>query len=274
MIKQKYTIISSTYAGECPKRLEKYFETIYNQTVQPYEIILCIDGSIGENLHEVIQKAKTKLPLRIEQNAKQGLALNLRHALNLVKTEFTARCDTDDFFLDTRFERQLKFIKKNNVHITSCFAKEIFKNGSERLKLVPIRKLDKYSYTTYFKNPVNHHSAFFKTEPVRSINYSEGRMEDFRLWTQCLKSGLTIMNSNEVHVVAFADGLEKRRSGRDYRMAELQLLKMNLFRSPPLSIIFSLVSFSIRFPLRFKIMKSLLLIALGTTRRNKIVEIN
>ena len=261
-----YTIISSTYAGEKPERLSRYFETIKTQTLQPFEIILCLDGELGDKLNEIVHTYAKLLPLKLVPNPKIGLAKNLQQALLLVKTSYTARCDTDDYFESNRFEKQLEFIKSHNVDMTSCYAQEWANGEAKYVKTVPLSPLDNTSLSLYFKNPINHHSAFFKTEPVRSINYSDGRMEDYRLWVACVKQGLTILNSSDVLVHASADGIEKRRFGSDYRAAEFALLRLNFSRNLPFSAITSICSFAIRYPLRFKMLRMGLRIALRTSR--------
>ena len=266
MARDLYTIISSTYAGEKPERLTRYFETIKNQTLPPFEIILCLDGELSDELTKIISKYLELLPIRLVQNQKIGLANNLHKALLLVKTPYTARCDTDDYFEKDRFEKQLEFIKSNDVDITSCFAQEWASGKPAYIKTVPLSKLDNSSFSLYFKNPINHHSVFFKTEPVRSINYSDGRMEDFRLWVNCVKNGLTILNAPDLLVHASADGIEKRRFGKDYRAAEIALLRLNFARNLPMSAIVSVCAFAIRFPLRFKLLVAFLKMALRTSR--------
>jgi glycosyltransferase involved in cell wall biosynthesis len=52
-----FSILLSLYHKEKPEYLEKCFESIWDQqTLKPTEIVLVLDGPIGEELNQCVQK--------------------------------------------------------------------------------------------------------------------------------------------------------------------------------------------------------------------------
>lgn len=103
----------------------KYFkiclESIFNQTYQNFEIVLIDDGS-DEKVIDYLKKEEIDLSkikyIRLEQNVGLPKALNI--GLKECKGEFIARMDDDDIMLPTRLEKQLEYVKKNNLD--GCFS--------------------------------------------------------------------------------------------------------------------------------------------------------
>lgn len=266
-----FTVLSSVYDAEKPENLELFFETINRQSISPVEIILCCDGNLSLDLESVIKSYNGRVKLRVLRNPKLGLAKNLQIGLNKVRTTYAARCDTDDWFVDERFECQFKLITETGVDIVSSFTKEVMNGEVVRIKPVPVGAVDKFSWHGYFLNPVNHNSCMFKVESILNVGgYDDTRMEDFILWAKCLRSGLKIFNTNEALTFARADDIYKRRLGSLYMMAEISLLKINALRAPPFSIFISVLAFSVRFPLRTPILSYALRVAINFIRLKNI----
>ena len=250
MTKKEYTIISCTYDGEKVERLKAYFSAIERQTLKPRKIILCLDGNVSVEHEDVINLYINKLPLEIIRSEKIGLARNLQIALQKVNTPVTVRADTDDTMYPERIEKQIDFLYENAVDISSCFAWEHVDGNTKNLKKVPLGLITSKSISSFFKNPVNHHSCIFLTKKVSSIGYSVGRMEDYRLWVSCLNDGLKILNQSETLVSASADNIGSRRVGWDFFKAEVALFRLNCSRRVWYASFFALLALCVRAPMR------------------------
>lgn len=106
----KVTVIMGIY--NCASTLQEALDSLYAQTFQDFEIILCDDGS-KDNTYEIAfknaQKHKNIVLLRNEKNL--GLNATLNKCLEVAQGEYIARMDGDDISLPTRFEKQVKFLE-------------------------------------------------------------------------------------------------------------------------------------------------------------------
>lgn len=263
-----FSILMVTYDGENEGRLYNCLNSIVAQTLQPNEVILCLDGQVRPKLTNIINNFRDKLPLKILQNTKIGLAKNLNYGLNQCSYDLIIRCDSDDINLPDRFATQVLLMTENeNISVSSAYAIEESQD-SRRLKPVPGGFIRKNSVRSFFKNPINHHSCIFRKSAVKRFGYPDGRMEDYRLWMNMLSAGHVFYNTKEVHVIASADGLTKRRNGSEFRAAELELMKINFRRHSIIGKVLAPIAFATRYPLRFEVLHNFLRTVLKANRRS------
>ena len=96
------------------------------------------------------------------------MASALNESLKLVETKWIAKADSDDINLKNRFAEQLKFVGLN-IDVIGSNILEIDNNGGSTLltKEIPLTNKDKKIYT--YRNPINHMTAFYKTDLIRSV---------------------------------------------------------------------------------------------------------
>ena len=262
----KFSVLMVTYDGECEYRLEKCLNSISKQTKRPEEVVICLDGKVRTELRSVIDTFQLILPIKLIENEKFGLAKNLNIGLSNCQHDIVIRCDSDDISLPDRFQVQTNILADNpSIAITSCNSIEITET-TQRLKRVPIGEVGRCSISTFFKNPVNHHSCAFRKSVIEKFKYPNGEMEDFRLWVKVLGAGHLIKNTEEPLTHVSAEGLAKRRIRSGYSKAEFHLMSLNMARCKLLGIIIAPLAFCIRFPLRYNFLHKILKLALSTSR--------
>lgn len=112
-----FSVLLSLYHKEKPEYLEKCFESIWDkQILKPSEIVLVLDGPIGEELISYVQKWQAKINnvlkiVPLSQNVGLGKALN--EGLKQCSYDWVFRMDTDDICTPDRFEKQVAFIRQN-----------------------------------------------------------------------------------------------------------------------------------------------------------------
>jgi amylovoran biosynthesis glycosyltransferase AmsE len=260
------SVLMVTYDKENATRLFKCLTSIVEQTKQPDEVIVCLDGEVRQELKDVLASFDGPLPLRLIQNQKIGLGRNLNIGLSQCSNDIIIRCDSDDINLNNRFQVQADILSNNNdIVLTSSPAIEVSANG-ECVKHVPQGIINNRNVYSFFKNPVNHHSCAFRKSIVTQYDYPDGRMEDWRLWMKILSFGYKFENTGEPLTRVSTDGLVGRRQGDDYRLAEINLMLLNIKRHFFLGITLGLLGFCLRYPLRFSFMQFFLKLALKTTR--------
>ncbi len=109
----KVSVIMGIY--NCANTLQEALDSLYAQTFQDFEIILCDDGS-KDDTYEIAKRNKERHPnivlLRNERNL--GLNKTLNNCLAVAKGEYIARMDGDDISLPTRFEKEVNFLDSHS----------------------------------------------------------------------------------------------------------------------------------------------------------------
>ena len=223
----KFTVLMCTYYYDDPKLLELSIKSIFKNTIKPNFFILTVDGKIPKKNWGIINKLRKKYKIKlniIENNV--GLALALNSAINLVKTKWIARADSDDINMTNRFEKQIK-VAKNNYDVVGSNIVEVDQNNPS-LKIEKKMPSSNSAIKKYLKlrNPINHMTAFYKTDLVKRVGGYPNiyHREDYGLWMKLHYSGAIFYNiSDNLVEVDGGQSLFKRRRGFRNIPAELEL---------------------------------------------------
>jgi glycosyltransferase involved in cell wall biosynthesis len=105
-------------------------ESILNQTVSDFELIIIDDGSTDDTLDIIRKYADQDSRIVLIQNAHGGAAAARNSGLKAAQYPWIALLDSDDIALPNRFERQLEAIKSNpEVVIWGSFVSHINSKG-------------------------------------------------------------------------------------------------------------------------------------------------
>ena len=254
-----FSVLLSLYHKENFLALDQCFQSIWkDQTIQPDEIILVLDGPIGEELSQCVQKwqriiGKSLRVIPLSQNIGLGMALNegLKHCSH----DWVFRMDTDDICVEKRFEYQLQFIKNNpNIVLFGGQILEFDKNVNDANKLKPVPQ--EYSDILSFskkRNPFNHMTVAYKKSIILSLQGYQHHlfMEDYNLWLRVISKGYEVANLSQILVYArVGNGMHARRRGSEYIKSEKQLLDLKIALKTQ-SLISAYVTFILRSFFRF-----------------------
>ena len=109
----RISIAMATYNGE--KYLQEQLDSIAAQTLPPYELVICDDGSTDATL-DIAEKFATeaKFPVRIYRNEiNLGYADNFLKVASLCEGDWVAFCDQDDIWFKNKLEVVSSKIKKH-----------------------------------------------------------------------------------------------------------------------------------------------------------------
>ncbi|MDE9444682.1 glycosyltransferase [Xenorhabdus bovienii] len=229
-----FSVLMSLYNGEKPNYLHKCLESLYEQTMQPDEIIVVFDGSIRIELENIINEWESKLPLKIvkiENNVGLGNALNF--GLSQCKNNIVARMDTDDICLPNRFEKQITYMDKN-PEIT-ILGSNVLEYDETMSKIIGQKSLalsyDEILQLIKKRNPFNHMSVIFKKDAIiNSGSYQHHLfMEDYNLWIRIISKGYKVENlPDRLIKVRAGNSMIKRRRGLNYIKSEYKLAKLKI----------------------------------------------
>ena len=227
MKKVDFTVVMCTCYFDNPKLLKLSIESIFKNTIIPDFFILTIDGEIPKTNWEIINKLSEKYKIQINVIEKNiGLALALNNAINLVRTKWIARADSDDINMANRFEKQIEYALNNYDVIGSNILEVDRTNKFPKLeKKMPSKNSDIKKYLRS-RNPINHMTVFYKTDLIKKVGGYPNiyKREDYGLWIKLTNYGATFYNINESLVqVDAGDSLYKRRRGFKNITAEFDL---------------------------------------------------
>lgn len=253
-----FSVLMSIYKGDNPAYLRESLESIANQTLLPNEVVLVLDGPVGENLENVIanyqQRYKNKFLIKIVRlNENKGLGEALRIGLKHCTNEIVARMDADDVSLPNRFETQIDYLLKKNLDIVGSYIDEYDENLRKKIatRKVPTAHRNIVRLSRY-RNPFNHMTVIFRKKSVeRAGSYIPLLyFEDYYLWLRVIKGGARCGNV-PIPLVKARTGrsMLKRRSGIKYLRSELKFL-IRAYRERLIGIHHLLLNLMLRIPLR------------------------
>ena len=231
----RFSVLLSLYAKETPFYLKQCFESIWDQqTLKPTEIVLVLDGSIGEGLTKSVERWQQKLGnilkiVTLAENVGLGKALNegLKHCTN----EWVFRMDTDDICTPDRFSKQVAFIKENpDVVLFGGQILEFNQDVSDAhvLKAVPENHNEIKAFAQN-RCPFNHMTVAYRHDVITLLGAYQHHlfMEDYNLWLRVIGAGYKVANLPDVILFArVGNGMHARRKGLEYIKSEKKLLDL------------------------------------------------
>jgi len=232
----KFSVLISVYHKDHPEYLKKALISVYtDQVLKPTEIVLVKDGNLNNELDKVIEDFYLKYPdiLKVfSLSVNMGLANALNYGVNKCHYNLIARMDSDDIAFPIRFEKQIDFMKINNLDIVGG---QIIEFGADTTDVISERKVplehDEIVKFLKTRSPFSHPTIIFKKDVFKKIGgYDRGVFpEDYDYFVRAFLDGFKFGNIKE-SVLWFRVGSDKqsalkRRHGIKYAKNEFKLYK-------------------------------------------------
>jgi len=243
-IKKEYppfSVAICVYEKDNAKWFDLALGSIINQTVQPDEIILVVDGLIPKSIQFVIDKYTRicsegiegkKIQYHVIKSEKQqGLGRALNRAVENAKNELIARMDSDDISQKYRFEEQLKrFCQEKDVAIVGGQIAEFIDSEDNIIgrRIVPTEDGQLKEYMKR-RCPFNHMTVMFKKSCIQKVGgYKDWFWnEDYYLWIRMALANLKFGNLSETLVkVRVGKDMYRRRGGIKYFKSEIEIQRL------------------------------------------------
>ena len=134
--------------------------------------------------------------LVIEKDKKEGLAYAKNYGLSFVDTEYVAFLDADDLYDSKKLERQVSFIKQNDVDFLGTHA---WNNSVDNRYIKTPSCFDVNSYNKHeeivnkllHENCLTHGSMLIKMKALKELGYYNHvkGSEDWDLWRRAAQAG-------------------------------------------------------------------------------------
>jgi len=223
-----FSVLTSVYRNDHPEYFTRAIQSISSdQTRQPSEIILIVDGPVPKPLEDAIKELERELTiLKVHWFPEiVGLGLALQKGMTYTTNDIVARMDSDDIAVPDRFEKQLNYLYKNpDVDIVGGQIAEFI---NEPTNIVGKREVptNHHDINEYIKSrcPFNHMTVMFRKQAVMSVgNYLPWHFnEDYYLWIRMANGGCRFANLSDTLVnVRVGANMYRRRGGWRYFKSE------------------------------------------------------
>jgi glycosyltransferase involved in cell wall biosynthesis len=221
-----FSCLLPIYLKDDPSFLDTAFESVFNQTIMPGEVVLVQDGPITEELAEVVMKWKKKLPINhIVHSKNLGLGRSLSLGLLQCKGDLVARMDADDICHPARFEKQVRYLQKHpDIDVVGSWIAE-FEGEVDNVvsrRVLPESHEDLLPFAKK-RCPLNHPTVVYRKKSILAVgNYDKFKnQQDYHLWVRLLNAGYKIANIPEpLLYMRISSALFQRRGGWKYFMIE------------------------------------------------------
>ncbi|MET0944469.1 MAG: glycosyltransferase family 2 protein [Flavobacterium sp.] len=180
------SIITPTYNAE--KFITETLKSVQNQTYQNWEMILVDDASTDKTIKIISDFAEkdSRIKLfKLEKNSGNGFARNV--ALKKAVGKYIAYLDADDLWFPNKLEKQIEFLKENNLHFTFSFYDCIDEEGNSLNRRVEAPVNLTYD-ELFFCNYVGNLTAIYDADYFGKIVIeATQKRQDWRLWLTILK---------------------------------------------------------------------------------------
>lgn len=163
-------------------------QSIQNQSYQNWEAILVDDASTDKTVEIIKDFAKKDNRIKLFQLAKNsgnGVARNI--ALEKAIGKYIAYLDADDLWLPSKLEKQIQFLKENNLPFTFSFYDCIDEEGNNLNRRVEAPLNLTYNQL-FFCNYVGNLTAIYDSDYLgKIIIEATQKRQDWRLWLSIVK---------------------------------------------------------------------------------------
>ncbi len=147
----KYSIIITTYNRE--KYIKKCLDSILNQTVKNFKIIIVDDGST-DNTKKIVTPYLKHKNIKYYYKENTGVADSRNFGVTKVSTEYFLFIDSDDYISPTLMEKVSKY---DNYDLLSFKSIKVDENGNQ-IKTLEKNEFDLINGKDYLKNlMINNH---------------------------------------------------------------------------------------------------------------------
>lgn len=237
--KIEFSVSMCVWAGDDPDFFDAAIESISEQTVQPTEVVLTVDGPIPEKTKSVIKKYRDTLPRKnigfkvvyLEKNVGHGEAR--RVCFENCTCDLIALMDADDLSLPDRFEKQLDIFKRDpDTSVVGGNIREFIGDPDNCVgrRIVPETDSEIKEYLKK-RCPMNQITVMFKKAAVEEAGgYIDWFCEeDYYLWLRMSLIGKKFANVQyDLANVRVGEDMYSRRGGLKYFKSEAKLQRYML----------------------------------------------
>ena len=227
----KFSVSMCVYGKDNPEWFKLAVDSIINQTINPSEVVLVVDGPVTTELDYIIkeyEKLEIFNVIRFPENLGHGPAR--RAGLDACTNELVAIMDADDISAPFRFEKQLTLFKNNpELDIVGGLISEFVNSPQESVGKRKVFLTDcEIKKDLKTRCPMNLVTVMFKKSSINQVGgfidwFCE---EDYYLWVRMALANMKFANlPDDLVYVRVGKEMYQRRGGIRYFKSEAKLQK-------------------------------------------------
>lgn len=231
-----FSVIMCLSPKEKPDYLRESVHSVFNQTMEPHEVLIVKDGEPPKELLLTLKELEKKYP-RLEvygYPSNKGVAFARNFGLEKSKNEIVALMDTDDICRKDRFKIQYNYLLKNkDIDVVSGSIQEFyFKNEKKLLGRTRKFQVPESQMLLMMKNRniVNNVTTMFRKKKIILVgsHIQIDNYVDYYLWVRVLLAGYKISILEEIFVDVRTTHMFKKRGGLKYVISEIKFWRKML----------------------------------------------
>ena len=211
------SIITPTYNAS--KHVLETIKSVKMQTYQNWEMLVIDDASTDNTaetiIHEIRGDARFKF---IQLNENSGPAVARNKGISSANGQFIAFLDSDDVWHPEKLERQLRFMKENNIAFSYTAYRMIDEEGNILKNAINVPRTMNY-HSLLKDTKIGTLTVMIDKRVIGMVQMPEYRdcSEDYGLWLKILSGGIIAHGLNEE--LAFYRKCEKSLSSNKLKSA-------------------------------------------------------
>ncbi|GAB5562287.1 MAG: hypothetical protein SynsKO_39340 [Synoicihabitans sp.] len=176
------TVLMPTYNSA--KFVGAAVESILNQTVDNFELLIVDDGSSDDTV-SVVQSYRDPRIRLVQRSTNGGIVAALNDGLAQIQSPFVMRMDADDVSLPERLKIQIKYLEQNqNLALCGSDFFPLIEGATELSSWVKFFEPEQVSVACLFTNPICHPTVTFRRSLLPTEGYTAAypHAEDFAMW--------------------------------------------------------------------------------------------
>ncbi|MCI9359611.1 MAG: glycosyltransferase family 2 protein [Hungatella sp.] len=191
------SVITPTY--NCAKYIGETIEAVQAQTYNNWEMII-VDDCSSDTTQEIVKNYSDVDPRihYIYREINSGPAIARTEAMNIANGEYMAFCDSDDLWMPTKLEKQLKYMKEKDYAFTCTAYEQIDEKGNGMDRVIDV--VHKCDYNRLLLDcPVGNSTVMYSVKKMGKFEVPNIRKRnDDALWLQMLKKEPYIYGMSDV----------------------------------------------------------------------------
>jgi len=182
----------------CEKYVVDAINSVLKQTYSNLELIVIDDGSRDNTIKIIENLSKQDSRIKLIKNEKNlGVSATRNKGITYAKGEWIAFLDSDDIWISTKLEKQLKYADEVGAEFIFTGVAYINENNEPYKGIFEVPC--KVSYKNLLKqNVITCSSVLIKKYFFKTIKMKNDKMhEDYAVWLRILKTGVYAYGINE-----------------------------------------------------------------------------
>ena len=192
--------------------LEEAIQSVLNQTFKNWHMYIIDDNSTDDSWSIIKKYSHISNVTLIRLNKNMGPSFCRNYAMRISKSKYISFIDSDDIWKNTKLEKQINFMEKNNLLFTyTDYTPFLQTSGKKNYKKKTSLK-DTFNFNTFIKNSsINTTTMMIRRSILKTCRFKKIKiMEDYLFKCRLLKSDNTAQKFNGD--LAFYRILSKSRS--------------------------------------------------------------